>query len=555
MLFTQRWTRCLVVSASLTTPMTHALGDDTPQTLSFQGARGIAVENRGTTVVETSIAPPAAADTQRRPSTEQIRRMRDATQMARRLAQFGDDAFQRGLMPLGDYLEQLSLVQEVELRAAEMLPGGSVQVVRQQQVERLEQVVSHLQRFRTASGPVGAMEASRSFIYEAHGLPNATSPGAWSDAGQLARTQRHAALPVSIPHPAAMSWSSDLEQAEWELANARLNLADAQDDEVGKQSSARQRASVGGAYNVQRQYDAALGWANSSQSARAVEMAAESVENGSPGRGAFRDYLSSVAAEGELRSQHGRIGSVASPLIDDQQEASGRPLTDRVAIAGTSLEANRSESPDAVRLAQAAAASQSEELSRLVGGPPGVPHLGRVASAEELRTQLPAASRVALVAAANRSEELAHNNMGMGRADRVAKSRLDVDLVDLDQAVASKNGPRISELSARASQSAAALFAAQSGLHRRGTASLYDLAKTWRTWRVIDRSGIAIDEIVLPDAAPRTQALGELTAVADETADLRGRNAADVTVVRLLAEVNSLDALETPTGTNPEYLQ
>jgi hypothetical protein len=100
------------------------------------------------------------ADAPPRPLTraERVRLLR-AAESAETLARSSGDAFHRGLMPLPDHLEQLSLAGRIEHDVARLSGSPDAQLdVLLRQVERYRGIVAHLERFTAANGPIAAAD-------------------------------------------------------------------------------------------------------------------------------------------------------------------------------------------------------------------------------------------------------------------------------------------------------------------------------------------------------------------------------------------------------------
>lgn len=124
---------------------------------------------------------------------------------------------------------------------------------------------------------------------------------------------------------------------------------------------------------------------------------------------------------------------------------------------------------------------------------------------------------------------------GIGREDLRDAFRFELARVDL---MSAKPGTESFNVQAeRAETSAKKLFDAISQFQSKGTASLYDLASVWRQRQEMH----SYIEEIRPEPVPsawkqrRSNDLSQLTRLASQTADRRGRAAADVSYVELLA--------------------
>lgn len=167
--------------------------------------------------------------------------------------------------------------------------------------------------------------------------------------------------------------------------------------------------------------------------------------------------------------------------------------------------------------------------------------------AEEYREQL---RRTAALTA-----EWAERGAGIGRADRVLEARVAVDLEQLSPAgeAAPLADPQpLHDADGKLQE----LFAAQAEFHRHGTAELYDLARTWLTWRNLHQAAAQTPDLFSKQqTSGRAAALARLQELADQTPDRRGRIAADVTFVRLLAQLDRIDSARAPAAGDRQYLR
>jgi hypothetical protein len=154
------------------------------------------------------------------------------------------------------------------------------------------------------------------------------------------------------------------------------------------------------------------------------------------------------------------------------------------------------------------------------------------------------------------TESWSRMDVGIGRADKVAAARLNVDLDTMMTALAAGPETLSSETVSRVSGDFAEMFEHQQEYYRYGTASLYDLAQTCVAWHDVQQLAASRSPDALEEAevARRGAALRELQSLADNVVDLRGRQAADVTYVRLAGRLDGLDALYGETEAGIEYL-
>lgn len=147
-----------------------------------------------------------------------------------------------------------------------------------------------------------------------------------------------------------------------------------------------------------------------------------------------------------------------------------------------------------------------------------------------------------LTRVARQTERWSGEGAGIGRADRAERTALRPVLSDLSHALQTGQTPRGAELLEQAQTGFRQLFIRQEEFQARGTASIYDLSQTWLEWRdVQDRAAEQPGLVEDTQVAERNEALKRLSRLADRTIDLRGRRAADVSVVRLLEHIDRLD--------------
>jgi hypothetical protein len=130
---------------------------------------------------------------------------------------------------------------------------------------------------------------------------------------------------------------------------------------------------------------------------------------------------------------------------------------------------------------------------------------------------------------------------GIGREDRLFQARLDLALLDAAPRE-TYDGPAVDRRAVRESDDyAARLFDARLRFYSAGTASLHDLSEAWLVRRRLHQAAAAAPSAVTPDMqAKREHSLTRLVQLADGTADLRGRHAADVAFVHLLQQWDQL---------------
>jgi hypothetical protein len=187
---------------------------DGPRPLVIDWSRPVAMPPRGNVAArpadgsryeETGGTP--RADAPPRPLTRSEReRLRKAAESAAALARHSGEAFHRGLMPLADHLEQLSLAGRIEFDVARLSdsPDARRDVLRQQ-AERYRGIVTHLEQFTAAYGPIAAAD-----MHQARALLAQTEAALDGAAGRSAQATRNAAQ-------AAVESGSHVEQRTFDV--------------------------------------------------------------------------------------------------------------------------------------------------------------------------------------------------------------------------------------------------------------------------------------------------------------------------------------------------
>ena len=142
------------------------------------------------------------------------------------------------------------------------------------------------------------------------------------------------------------------------------------------------------------------------------------------------------------------------------------------------------------------------------------------------------------------TENLAQRGADGGRIDHVHQAQFELSRSSLLLAGLSKNEPTASTAFQNADQAGRDLLASEARLYDSGTATLFELAQSWSQWQELHRQAKHFD-IEIPEASSRQQQseLQQLTDLADRQTDLRGRIAADVTMVHSLKILTDLRQL------------
>jgi hypothetical protein len=243
---------------------------------------------RGTQTTSTPGAetPDAARATIDRSAERRL--LAQARPTAADLAASGRNAFDRGLMPLRDYLEQTALVLHIDLMSADAQHSSSIAAWKQQ-VERLRDASERLH---------------------------------W------------------LNQPAAEGWASDVALAEWALADAEYELAQAGNDTAVQEQAARRRSEWAAEHVRRREWDVSIGAAPESSLARAMGLFA-AAEQASPVQGAdqvrrqiYADYVSQLNTIEVLTQEWAAQGA-------------GIGRTDRVLQASVDVDLEHTSSRDA----------------------------------------------------------------------------------------------------------------------------------------------------------------------------------------------------------------
>lgn len=142
------------------------------------------------------------------------------------------------------------------------------------------------------------------------------------------------------------------------------------------------------------------------------------------------------------------------------------------------------------------------------------------------------------------TENLAQRGADGGRIDHIHQAQFELSRSSLLLAGLSKNEPTASTAFQNADQAGRDLLASEARLYDSGTATLFELAQSWSQWQELHRQAKHFD-IDIPEASSRQQQSGllRLTELADRQTDLRGRIAADVTMVHSLKILTDLRQL------------
>ena len=142
------------------------------------------------------------------------------------------------------------------------------------------------------------------------------------------------------------------------------------------------------------------------------------------------------------------------------------------------------------------------------------------------------------------TENLAQRGADGGRIDHIHQAQFELSRSSLLLAGLSKSEPTASTAFQTADQAGRELLASEARLYDSGTATLFDLAQSWSQWQELHRQAKHF-EIEIPEASSSQQQSGlqRLTELADRQTDLRGRIAADVTMVHSLKILTDLRQL------------
>ena len=127
---------------------------------------------------------------------------------------------------------------------------------------------------------------------------------------------------------------------------------------------------------------------------------------------------------------------------------------------------------------------------------------------------------------------------GLGRADYLAESELELARFRYFTALDTKNQTQAAEQLAAARTAADQIYATKLEYQASGTASMYDVARAWNLRRDVHLMAGPESKTAREDATRDKTDFERVNELAASTTDLRGRNAADVSYVTLLRLVN-----------------
>ena len=156
----------------------------------------------------------------------------------------------------------------------------------------------------------------------------------------------------------------------------------------------------------------------------------------------------------------------------------------------------------------------------------------------------------------DRTQEWSEKGAGVGREDRLLEARIAEELDRLTSADDDGELKVDAEVLESADRALRELFEKQIDYHRHGTAGLYDLARTWTTWRDLHQTGDANEILSAKQSDDRKSALATLQRLAEDQSDHSGRFAADLAYVDLLGQLDAVDSLRSESSaTGREYAQ
>lgn len=130
------------------------------------------------------------------------------------------------------------------------------------------------------------------------------------------------------------------------------------------------------------------------------------------------------------------------------------------------------------------------------------------------------------------------NGGGLGRADQVALARFSLASLDCRLAVAREDASAARSAMQSALDSSREAFSLQSDYQTRGTATIYDLARTLRMRSdLLNQPGIQAAETLQQELSGDLQSVARL---AEQTVDDRGRRSADVSFVQAVVTQNTV---------------
>lgn len=145
----------------------------------------------------------------------------------------------------------------------------------------------------------------------------------------------------------------------------------------------------------------------------------------------------------------------------------------------------------------------------------------------------------------NNTEQLARRGAAGGRIDQVREAQFELSRSAMLLAGLSKNEPAVTAAFQAADSAALELQVIRSQLHNAGTVPLFEMARSWSRWQELHMQAGQFD-VRIPESSniPQQSQLHRLIQLADHQTDLRGRIAADVTMVHSLKLLKDLRSLE-----------
>lgn len=130
------------------------------------------------------------------------------------------------------------------------------------------------------------------------------------------------------------------------------------------------------------------------------------------------------------------------------------------------------------------------------------------------------------------------NGGGLGRADQVALARFSLASLDCRLAVAREDASAARSAMRSALEASREAFSLQADYQTRGTATIYDLARTLRMRSdLLNQPGIQVAETLQQELSGDLQSVARL---AEQTVDDRGRRSADVSFVQTVVTQNTV---------------
>ncbi len=146
---------------------------------------------------------------------------------------------------------------------------------------------------------------------------------------------------------------------------------------------------------------------------------------------------------------------------------------------------------------------------------------------------------------ADQVERWSDRGSGLGRIDRVHQARFELAQTDAVLGILNRDESARRTALKTAETELTAMFQSQQEFHSKGTAGLFDMARTWSNRQsVYDQAADLKGFVSKETAQSHARDFAQLENIADQTVDRRGRIAADVQFISALKAQQELAALQ-----------